>query len=291
MSRLLDYIKATKYNIGFVDGSLESIIEGEPIKVNWMRHSYKDRWFADPFILDITDNDFIVLVEEWYDPIQRGRITKLTVDRKTYGLKTMKVMLDEGSHLSFPAITRKNNEIYIQPENSVTDQLVEYIYHSYSDSFEKCAIISDLPLTDSVRTTYFGEDLLFSTKLPDANGKELGIYLWDGVQNKYCIRDHYHFSDNISRMAGKFFICKGKIYRPAQVCIQSYGDAVSIQEVSNENGKWNFKEVRRIYSPSKDFDLGFHTFNVYKDQIVVDGLGFRQAKLSRFIRRIKRIVL
>jgi hypothetical protein len=92
-------------------------------------------------------------------------------------------------------------------------------------------------------------------------------------------------------MAGNFFTCNGRIYRPAQVCIKSYGDAVSIQEVSNENGKWNFKEVRRIYSPSKDFDLGFHTFNVYKDQIVVDGLGFRKAKLSRFVRSIKRKVL
>ena len=290
MSRLLDYIKATKYNIGFVEGSLESIIEGEPIKVNWMKHSYKDRWFADPFILDITDNDFIVLVEEWYDPIQRGRITKLTVDRNSFELKSMKVMIDEGSHLSFPAITRKNNEIYIQPENSVTDQLVEYKYHSDSDSFEKYAIISDLPLTDSVRTTYFGEDLLFSTKLPDANGKELGIYLWDEVQIKYCIRDLYHFSDNISRMAGNFFICNGRIFRPAQVCIKSYGDAVSIQEVSNESGKWNFKEVRRIYSPAKDFDLGFHTFNEYKGVVVVDGLGYRRPRLSRFLRGIKNMV-
>ena len=48
MSRLLDYIKATKYNIGFVDGSLESVLKGDPIKVYWMKHSYKDRWFADP---------------------------------------------------------------------------------------------------------------------------------------------------------------------------------------------------------------------------------------------------
>ena len=28
MSRLLDYIKTTKYNIGFVDGNMESVIEG-----------------------------------------------------------------------------------------------------------------------------------------------------------------------------------------------------------------------------------------------------------------------
>jgi hypothetical protein len=71
MGKVMEYIKATKYNIGFVDGSLESIIAGEPMKVNWMKHSYKDRWFADPFILDVTDDEIIVLVEEWYDPIDR----------------------------------------------------------------------------------------------------------------------------------------------------------------------------------------------------------------------------
>ena len=61
---LLDYIKATKYNIGFVDGDLQSVIDGKPLKVNWLEHSYTDRWFADPFILDVTDREIMVLVED-----------------------------------------------------------------------------------------------------------------------------------------------------------------------------------------------------------------------------------
>ena len=70
--RLIHYIKDTKYNIGFIDGDLKDIIEGKlPIEVNWLNHPYRDRWFADPFILDVTDNEIWVLVEEWYDPIQR----------------------------------------------------------------------------------------------------------------------------------------------------------------------------------------------------------------------------
>ena len=286
MSRLLDYIKATKYNIGFVDGNLESIIEGEPIKVNWMKHSYKDRWFADPFILDVTDNEIIVLVEEWYDPLQRGRISKLIVDKSSFDLLDLKVMIDEGSHLSFPSIERIGNEIYIYPERAGSF-LERYRYDHEKDSFEKDCRVSDLPLTDSVITDLFGQRLLFSTKMPDANGKELGIYSWDDKRKELVRLQYYHFDENISRMAGSFFVYGGNVYRPAQVCIKSYGDAVSIQEVSNENGKWNFKEVRRIYSPTKDFDLGFHTFNEYKGVIVVDGLGYRRPRLSRFLRGIK----
>lgn len=286
MSKLLEYIKATKYNIGFVDGSLESIIEGEPIKVNWLKHSYKDRWFADPFILDVTDNEIIVLVEEWYDPIQRGRISKLIIDKSSLCLLELKVMIDEGSHLSFPSIERIGNEIYIYPERAGSF-LERYRYDYEKDSFEKNCRVSELPLTDSVITDLFGQRLLFSTKMPDANGKELGIYSWNNTKKMFVLQEYYHFDENISRMAGNFFVYGGNVYRPAQVCIKSYGDAVSIQEVSNENGKWNFKEVRRIYSPSKDFDLGFHTFNEYKGVVVVDGLGYRRPKLSRFLRGIK----
>ena len=126
--------------------------------------------------------------------------------------------------------------------------------------------------------------------MPDANGKELGIYSWDAEQESFVLKEFYHFDDNISRMAGNFFTCSGKIFRPAQVCIKSYGDAVSIQEVKHENGKWCFREVRRIYSPDPDLDLGFHTLNTYKDVIVVDAVGYRRARLCHFLRKLKGII-
>ena len=286
---LLEKVKATRYNIGFVDGSLQSVLDGKEVKVNWLKHSYKDRWFADPFILDVTEDDIIVLVEEWYDPINRGRISKLIIDRKSYKLKTLKVMIDEGFHMSFPAITRKADGIYIQPECGLTRGLVEYKYDETSDSFLVGRIISELPLADSVRTNLFGTDMMFSTKLPDANGKELGIYEWDNTMRQYKIKNYYYFDDNISRMAGNFFRYNNKIYRPAQVCIKSYGDAVSLQKVTLGDKGWDFEEIRRIYSPHPDFDLGFHTFNLYKDVIVVDALGYRRPKLCHLLRTLKHL--
>ena len=98
---IIQYIKEIKYNIGFIDGDLESVIKGDPIKVNWLKHSYKDRWFADPFILDVTESEILVLVEEWYDPIGRGRISRLTIDRKEYTLKDIKTILELDCHQIF----------------------------------------------------------------------------------------------------------------------------------------------------------------------------------------------
>lgn len=286
--KIVDYIKATKYNIGFVEQDLQSVVEGKPITVNWLKHSYKDRWFADPFILDVTDDEIIVLVEEWYDPIQRGRISKLVVDKSTYEIKQLKVMIDEDHHLSFPAIERVGNDIYIYPERAGTN-LEGYKYDKENDCFEKVGIVSELPLTDSIITDLFGQRLLFSTKMPDANGKELGVYGWDETKKIFVPQDCYFFDENISRMAGNFFVCNGNIYRPAQVCIKWYGDAVSIQKVTYEDKKWHFEEIRRIYSPHPDLDLGFHTFNEFKGLIVVDALGYRRAFLCHIIKGLRSV--
>lgn len=288
-NRIISYIKATKYNIGFIDGDLQSVMEGKPIKVNWVKHHYKDRWFADPFILDVTDNEIIVLVEEWYDPIQRGRISKLTIDKKNFELKNLKVMIENDYHLSFPAIDRRPDGIYIHPESSAINKLESYKYDLETDSFNKVGTLSELPLTDSVCNDFFGQKLMFSTKLPDANGKELGIYYWDSEKKRFALKEYYHFKENISRMAGNFFEYKNKYYRPAQVCIKSYGDAVSIQEVRFKEGKWDINEILRIYSPHPDFDLGFHTFNIFKNTIVIDAIGYRRAKICHILRTLKHL--
>lgn len=289
--QLIRYIKKTKYNIGFVDGSLKDVIEKkQPIKVNWLKHSYNDRWFADPFILDVTDKEIWVLVEEWYDPINRGRISKLVIDKHTYKLKDIIVLLELESHLSFPAIRRAQDGIYIYPENSVTGKLTEYKYIPEKEKLEISSIIANEPLTDAIQTDIFGKQLLFSTRLPDANGKDLYIYQFCKKTKTFKEVCQYHYNENLSRSAGDFFKYGEKIYRPSQVCIKSYGDAVSIQEVIYLEEKWDFKEIRRIYSPHPDFDLGFHTLNTYKGIIAVDAIGYRKAKLCHILRFSKKLL-
>lgn len=288
--QLIQYIKNTKYNIGFIDNNLKDIIEGSrPIKVKWLNHPYKDRWFADPFILEVTDNEIWVLVEEWYDPIKRGRISKLVIDKQTYKLKDILVLLELETHLSFPAIRRAQDGIYVYPENSVTGKLTEYKYIPEKEKLEISDIIANEPLTDAIQTDFFGEKLLFSTRLPDANGKNLYIYRFDEEAKAYREMSQYHYSENLSRSAGDFFKYGEKIYRPSQVCIKSYGDAVSIQEVNYNNGQFYEKEVRRIYSPNPDLDLGFHTLNSFKDIIVVDAIGYRKAKIMHLLRFLKSV--
>ena len=38
IKQIVDYIKATKYNIGFVQEDLQSVVNGAPIHVDWLKN-------------------------------------------------------------------------------------------------------------------------------------------------------------------------------------------------------------------------------------------------------------
>jgi hypothetical protein len=276
-----------RWNIGFISNSIDGIIGGEPIKVNWVKHNYRNSWFADPFILDVTDDEIVVLVEEWFKPIKRGRISKLVIDKNTFVLKDLQVVLQLDTHLSFPVIERHDDGIYIYPENGASGNLSLYKYDAEKNKCEKIGVICDESVADAIATDVFGERLMFATKQPDPNGNKLCIYRWNDETHKYEQKDVVLFKENVARMAGNFFEYNGKIIRPTQECNVQYGHAVTLQEVSYENGEWSFKEIRRMYTVNPKLTVGMHTFNMFKGLIVTDALGFDRMWIRKILNKVK----
>lgn len=255
-----------------------------------MKHNYKDRWFADPFILKVTNDEIIVLVEEFYDPIHRGRISKLTIDKQTYELKKIDVILELNSHLSFPAIFRKDDKIYIYPENSAEGHLVIYEFDEKDNNFKPHKILHDEPLTDASLETCFNSFHIFTTKLPIQNGNQLFIYQsekWDGEYHPIQVME---FPSNTSRNAGSLFMLNGKIIRPAQDCNGAYGKGLVFYEVSYTDGVFEMKELKRMYPQHTIYDQGMHTFNVYDNLAVIDGRKFRKPFISKSLLAINKFI-
>lgn len=98
--------------LGFVRGGLEMIMEGDHLEVDWVKMP-KDRWYADPFILDVTNEEILLLVEDLEYKIGKGVISLLHINRATMEITSKKVLLELPTHLSFPAIWRKDGHIYI----------------------------------------------------------------------------------------------------------------------------------------------------------------------------------
>ena len=60
----LDELGAIEWEVGIVEGGIAEVMDGQ-MNVKWLQYPVKDRWFADPFVLEV-DNDSIVLLVEVY---------------------------------------------------------------------------------------------------------------------------------------------------------------------------------------------------------------------------------
>ena len=80
--------------------------------IRWMKHNYNDRWFADPFIIDDTEDAYIVLVEEYMHATRLGRLARLTISKKDCTLLKNETILDLKTHLSFPNPIVVDGKVY-----------------------------------------------------------------------------------------------------------------------------------------------------------------------------------
>lgn len=263
-----------EWALGFVENGLEGVFSKHPHYL-WVKNPYAEEcWFADPCILDVTNTTITLFVEEMRYAIHKGRIAKLTIDRATMTITDMKIILEEPTHLSFPNILRKDGKIYVYPENHDSGELNLYEYDEHKEQLVKVKTLCHDPLTDAVMTEYFGKPQIFSTQMPDPNGKMLNVYELN-TEGLFVKTQEISFTDKHARMAGQFFIYKDKIYRPAQDCNKVYGGAVVIEEVQKAEDGCRFEYVKTLQSKHHNLRIGMHTLNVYKGLVVIDVHGYK----------------
>ena len=293
-----------RWNVGFVQNSVNDVINGCAIDVKWIKHKLKDSWFADPFVLNVTENEIILLVEEFYKPINRGRISKLTIDKKTNELLRCDVILELPTNLSFPVIIRKDDDlkefiqdidlqtdssaesyVYLLPENGESGYLNIYKFFIDSNRIVRLQSVLDKAVADAVPVKIEDKLYLFCTPKEDPNGSVLHIYIWSHIERKFEFLKDIPFKENIARMSGSFFKYRDKLIRPTQECNTQYGHAVTLQETDITN--FSFKEIRRLYSVHPILNIGSHTFNSYKGVIVTDALGFDRMWIRKILKFFK----
>lgn len=284
LKQLAERVYRLEWNIALVENTLEGLFQGEQLNLRMLNHSYTDRWFADPFILDVKDNKLFLLVEEWMRKENKSRIAKLTINLEDFSLESTIPVLEMDKVLSFPAIYRKNGKIYIYPEMSENGVSKIFEYDTEHNSCISSEILSQRKVIDGVMTDLFGETLLFGTEKPNSNGKSLNVYRksTDGFEQS----DIIHFSENIARMAGNFFSYEGNIYRPTQDCNKTYGNGVVIQRCDLQDGKLRMDNVLRLYSTDEKYRFGFHTFNMYYNVIIGDALYFKHPWIRKVAKRV-----
>lgn len=282
---LFDIIRRYKWDLGIACESEGHYFDNK----NWKFHIIKaprDRWYADPFILDVTDDYIYVLVEELEHKVNKGRIAKLTIDKNSYKVRERKVILELSTHLSFPAILRDADNVFIYPENSESGSSLIYKYDIIGDEMVPVSLLSTDPLTDAVMFKYADMNYLISTKVPEQNGSIAYVYQSADKISGYAEVQQIRLNDNTARSAGDVFSAYGKTIRPAQNCNGGYGVGLVFQElIRKADGTFSLNEIIR-HNPPAGY-VGMHTYNSYKGYTIVDLHSRRYPSVYKVLNSIK----
>lgn len=254
-------------------------------QIHWISNGkYQGKkWFADPFILDFNEKEIHLLVEEFDYSLHRGRIAHLVVDRVKWEVIDCIIILDLTTHLSFPAIYRKGDKVYVCPENHQSGEHDLYEYDRKAEKLIKLKALCLEELTDTTLHKFQGKWYMFTTSIPHPNGDTLEIKVAEKIEGPYEQTQLVKFSEHIGRNAGQLFMYNDKLIRPAQESYDVYGHAIVFQQVSiDDNGEFHFEEIYRYHSTHPKYNIGAHTFNVYKEMAVIDVKGYRHNLLGRF---------
>lgn len=284
------------WNIGFVEKPIGEIIisKEEYVQVNWLKHSYKNRFFADPFILSVDDCIIKVLVEDFPYFNKRGMISLLTVDRKSYRLLEKKTILKQPFHMSYPFIMRKTDgNFWIAPEASMSGNLYRYSMNPENSILEHQTLLVGEPLLDSTIVEYENKWWLLCTKRGTNSNKELFIYYAESPEGPYTPHSQNPVVSDMamSRPGGYIVNDNGTLYRIIQKNDKSYGEAINVSKIdkltTNEFAETFLRELRA----QKDiYSGGFHTINGLDDICVVDGLRVDKSPIRKIANELINIL-
>ena len=267
------------WNIGIIERSIESLLKSpSDYSIRWVKHKYRDRFFADPFLYRVDEENYHILAEEFPFYANVGYISLLTVNRRTMKLIKKERWIEEPWHLSYPFVY----DGQIIPEAYRSNKV--YAYDAQNIASKSKKIVFGTGLIDQTFLKYDGIEWIFATDKEDALAG-LKIYYRNSSSEAWKEHSKNPVKKDItnSRPGGHFFEVDGILYRPVQDSKECYGRRVRIMRVDKLTVD-EFQETEIAVFDSDKFppyNKAFHTFNVENDFIVVDGY---KEKYSFFIK-------
>ncbi len=188
---------------------------------------------ADPFLF-VKDDTLYLFYEHLVRWFGTGRLCM----RSTKDLKTWSDEVDvlvEPFHLSFPYVFEDGGRVYMLPETG-GDKSIR-LYEAEDDTLTKWKLIKKIkedndPWYDSVINKKDGIYYLFTGTDNDVQQIE-HLFVSENLLGPY--KEHpmspIHIGRDGGRNAGSIIVTEDGLFRPVQVCVNSYGEQTSIMKI------------------------------------------------------------
>ncbi len=289
LSKYISKLFVQQWTIGIAKASIKEIIDKKLFNpdIKWLKIEEKHKFYADPFLIKTSKDNFSILFEDYSFYDEYGKISVMDLDEHLKP-QSSKIILDTNSHLSYPFIFKENNKTYVFPEAAQSGRLSCYEYIASDKELKFIKDVIELPLLDSTIFKYNNQYWLFGTMLGEDFDNKLYIFFSDSLLGPYTPHCNNPVKTGLAgtRPAGSIIEIDGVLYRPAQNSRYTYGGSIIINKINSLNDFIYSEEFYMSVSVNKKNKTnqgmhGMHTINVVDDIVVVDGTKWRFSPVTK----------
>lgn len=258
------------WQIGIVRSDLNKFLFSNlPQKIKWIKCEF-NVYQADPFGIE-KDGKLYLFYEEYLKDKEYA-LLKCSVYDTHLNKTDDRVILDDGTHKSFPFVFEHENRFYLMPESGALNKLILYESLEYPYLWGKERVLLNFACSDAIIKKIKDKWFLFYTKSNRKDENEI-LYLrvsstisgdWENQHERIVNKNLFN-----SRNAGAIQEIDGHFFRFAQNCSKYYGENVVVQQISNLDFESYTEETICEKQNPASFN-GFHTLNATQNFILVD---------------------
>ncbi len=269
--------KRERWTIGLVPISWRTLLERRTLpEPAWLIGQPRDRFYADPFPIEITARGVRVLAEDYRFGSGRGHIVELEIARDG-AIRSVREAIVPAGHTSYPFVLRSHERLLCVPEAAWLDSVLTYELDPTTAKWQpRGELLAGFAAADPTPLEHEGRWWLFCTNRREEGRTELHVFSaadWRGPWEPHP-QNPVKSDARSSRPAGACVRIDGTLYRPAQNCARRYGGGITVNRVI-ELTRRRFREEPILAiepRPTWHWPDGIHTINAVGDLIVVDGL-------------------
>ena len=227
-------------SIPFIDTDSESILQMQ--RSNWYSLFYPPIMQADPFLF--VKNDTLYLFYE-YMPIGKGLGVIMVTSTKDlkHWTKPCQITNEPNCHFSYPFVFEDDGVVYMIPETGCEHNIRLYkAVNEELTQWEVDTILLERTLDGSEGIEFdFADNCIYKndqlyylfTSILKNGEYRLELYIADHLRGPYKFHPASPIcqGNQLARCAGSLIEADGKLFRPAQDCLISYGSQIHLVQI------------------------------------------------------------